>query len=108
MMGDDWTWYLVLAIGIGLLMVMVGNVLSAHNRERARTNRRLADIERKVDAIVNHLGVVVPDPDEPEVYRLLQKGRRIQAIKLYREQSGSDLVTAKHFVDDLARKYGLS
>ena len=106
-MGDDWTWYLVLAIGIGLLMVMVGNVLSAQNRERARTNRRLADIERKVDAIINHLGVVVHDPEQPEVYRLLQKGRRIQAIKLYRERSGSDLATAKNFVDNLARKYGL-
>ena len=107
-MGDDWTWYLVLAIGIGLLMVMVGNVLSAQNRERARTNRRLADIERKVDAIINHLGVVVRDPEQPEVYRLLQQGRRIQAIKLYRERSGSDLATAKNFVDDLAREYGLN
>jgi hypothetical protein len=105
-MGDDWTWYLVFTIGIGLLMVMVGNVLSTQNRERARTNRRLADIERKVDAIINHLGVVVPDPDQPEVYRLLQKGRRIQAIKLYREMSGSDLATAKNAVDDLARRWG--
>jgi ribosomal protein L7/L12 len=107
-MGDNWTWYLVFAIGIGLLMIMVGNVLSAQNRERARTNRRLADIERKVDAIINHLGVTVRDPDQPEVYRLLQKGRRIQAIKLYREQSGSDLATAKNAVDDLARRYGLN
>ena len=106
-MGDNWTWYLVFAIGIGLLMVMVGNVLSAQSRERARTQRRLADIERKVDAIINHLGVVVRDPDQPEVYRLLQKGRRIEAIKLYREQSGTDLATAKDFVDDLARRYGL-
>lgn len=108
-MGDNWTWYLVLAIGIGLLMVMVGNVASAHTRERARTHRRLTAIERKLDAIVNHLGVVVPDDDdEPEVRRLIQQGRRIQAIKLYREKSGTDLATAKNAVDDLARKLGLS
>jgi hypothetical protein len=107
-MGDNWTWYLVFAIGIGLLMIMVGNVLSAQNRERSRTNRRLADIERKVDAIITHLGVVVREPEQPEVRRLLQQGKKIQAIKLYREQSGTDLATAKHFVDDLARQYGLN
>jgi ribosomal protein L7/L12 len=108
-MGDNWTWYLVLAIGIGLLMVMVGNVASAHTRDRARTQRRLTTIERKLDAIVNHLGVVVADDDdEPEVRRLIQQGRRIQAIKLYREKSGADLATAKNAVDDLARKLGLS
>jgi hypothetical protein len=107
-MGDDWTWYLVLASGIGLLMIMVGNVLSAHNRERARTHRRLADIERKLDAIVNHLGVVVREPEQPDIHGLLQKGQRIQAIKLYREQSGSDLATATRFVDDLARRHGLN
>jgi ribosomal protein L7/L12 len=107
-MGDNWTWYLVFAIGIGLLMIMVGNVLSSQNRERARTNRKLADIERKVDAIITHLGVVVREPDEPEVRRLIQQGRKIQAIKLYRERSGTDLATAKRFVDDLAREYGLN
>jgi ribosomal protein L7/L12 len=107
-MGDNWTWYLVFAIGIGLLMIMVGNVLSAQNRERARTNRRLADIERKVDAIITHLGVVVREPDQPEVRRLIQQGRKIQAIKLARERSGTDLATAKRFVDDLAREYGLN
>jgi hypothetical protein len=108
-MGDNWTWYLVLAIGIGLLMIMVGNVASAHTRERARTQRRLTNIERKLDAIISHLGVVVPDDDdEPEVRRLIQQGRRIQAIKLYREKSGTDLATAKNAVDDLARKLGLS
>jgi ribosomal protein L7/L12 len=84
-------------------------VASTHARERARTQRRLASIDRKVDAIINHLGVVVPDDDdEPEVRRLIQQGRRIQAIKLYREKSGTDLATAKNAVDDLARKLGLS
>ena len=103
----DMTWFLVFAVGIGLLMVMVGNVLSAQARERARTQRRLADLDRKVDAIIAHLGVIVPEPDQPEIRRLIQQGRKIQAIKLYRQASGTDLATAKHAVEDLARRSGL-
>jgi ribosomal protein L7/L12 len=104
----DMSWFLVVVIGIGLLMVMLGNVLSGQARERARTQRKLAEIDRKVDAIVAHLGVVVRDEDQPEVHRLVQQGRKIQAIKLYRELSGTDLATAKHAVDEIARRSGLS
>jgi ribosomal protein L7/L12 len=104
----DMVWFLVFAIGIGLLMVMVGNVQSAQSRERARTQQRLAELDRKVDAIIAHLGVVVPEPDQPEIRRLIQQGRKIQAIKLYRQTSGADLATAKHAVEDLARRTGLN
>ncbi|MEV1084372.1 ribosomal protein L7/L12 [Streptomyces sp. NPDC050211] len=67
-----------------------------------RIDRRAAHLERKVDLLLEHLGVQDAGPAElSEVEVLLRKGKKIQAIKLYREITGADLVEAKAAVERL-------
>ena len=65
----------------------------------------LARVERKLDAIIAHLGVVVPTPSpavgmSPEAIRLADAGEKIQAIKQYREDTGAGLAEAKRAVEE--------
>ena len=51
-----------------------------------------------------------PDPDslEYQVLALMQGQKKIEAIKLYRQQTGVGLKEAKDAVEALAAKYGIS
>ncbi|WP_433087538.1 ribosomal protein L7/L12 [Dactylosporangium sp. CA-052675] len=72
------------------------------------TARRLAAVERKLDLIMENLGIQEPVPDvHPMVLQELQQGRKIQAIKAYREATGAGLREAKDDVEAIARRYGL-
>ncbi|MEV1084361.1 hypothetical protein AB0I98_40175 [Streptomyces sp. NPDC050211] len=65
-----------------------------------RIDRRTAHLERKVDLLLEQLGVHDPGPAElDEVSALVRKGKKIQAIKLYRDVTGADLVEAKAAVE---------
>ncbi|PBC62344.1 hypothetical protein BKI49_19010 [Streptomyces sp. Tue6028] len=64
-----------------------------------RTDRRIARVERKLDLILDHLGVHAGDPELPQVTALLREGKKIQAIKAYREATGADLKEAKDAVE---------
>ena len=81
---------------------MFGN--SRLERKVSRMDRRLARMERKLDAVLDHLGLDVPEPEEgfEEVAELLRQDKKIQAIKVYRERTGADLVEAKNEVERLA------
>ncbi|MBF6172438.1 ribosomal protein L7/L12 [Nocardia blacklockiae] len=82
-------------------------------------NRRLARIERKLDAIMHHLGIADTEPPpiattaapmpgmhSSEVDNLLSQGKKIQAIKVYRELNpGMSLKQAKDAVEARARRY---
>lgn len=65
---------------------------------------RLARLERKLDLILEHLGLELPEPDElEEVRERALAGDKIGAIKLYRELTHAGLADAKSAVEDLAR-----
>jgi hypothetical protein len=51
----------------------------------------------------------LPESDslEGQVLALLEGGRKIQAVKLYREQTGCDLKAARDAVEALAAKHGV-
>ena len=69
---------------------------------------RLAALERKVDLIMRHLGITEPAPEvNPLVLQELQAGRKIQAIKVYRELTGAGLREAKDEVEAIEARYGL-
>ncbi|WIV54668.1 hypothetical protein [Amycolatopsis nalaikhensis] len=91
--------YGMLLLGIVLLVAVVG--LSSSATER-RLGKRLDRVERKLDAIAAHLGVTTAEPDIPEVTALLRQGKKIQAIKVYRERTGADLKEARDAVERLA------
>ncbi len=100
---DDWA--LPAALTVAVLLLLAGARAGAA-RDRARSEVRLAALERKVDAVLDHLGVVVPEPRHPAVERLLAEGQQIAAVKAYREETGADLLTAKRAVDGLAQRLG--
>ena len=100
-------WILILVVVIGLAMVVQGSRASTAERKQRLMANRLADLERKVDAIAGHLGVTVPEPDNSDLVALLREGKRIQAVKLHREQSGFDLADSVAFIDELTRRNGI-
>ncbi|MFN7020177.1 MAG: hypothetical protein ACK4WH_02460 [Phycisphaerales bacterium] len=65
----------------------------------ARLESRLARIERKLDLLLSHLGIAEPAPDHADIRELARSGRKIEAIKLYRERTGAGLAEAKAAVD---------
>lgn len=75
----------------------------------ADVHQRLEAIERKLDLIIERMGIgvtldkAVSDRFE-EVRRLAEAGKKIQAIKLYRELTGSGLRDAKEAVDAIGRR----
>lgn len=64
-----------------------------------RTDRRMARVERKLDLVLDHLGLHQADPDLERVAALLRDGKNIQAIKVYREITGAGLKEAKEAVE---------
>ena len=75
----------------------------------ARETARLRRMERKLDALLKHLGVppapIVPGELSDEVQDLaLIPERRIEAIKLHREQTGRSLADAKRDVDAFIKR----
>jgi ribosomal protein L7/L12 len=65
---------------------------------------RLSQLERRVEAIMRHLGIEDLGPDttaSPRVVEVARSGDMIGAIKLYREETGADLATAKKAVEEL-------
>ena len=87
-------------------LIALGICLTLPQQSKAVT-ARLARIERKVQLIMDHLGVAEPEPDLPEVLHHLRHGRKIQAIKAYRQATGEGLKEAKDAVEELARERGL-
>jgi ribosomal protein L7/L12 len=75
---------------------------SAVERKLGRVERRLVQLDRKLDAVLDHLGIVGPEPALDEVNALLLQGKKIKAIKVYRESTGADLKEAKDAVERLA------
>jgi ribosomal protein L7/L12 len=64
---------------------------------------RLSAIERKLDIIMDSLGLKDPVQAPPsvmeEIQDLVRAGRKIDAIKIYRERTGVGLAEAKAAID---------
>lgn len=71
-------------------------------------NEQLDRIEEKLDLIIKHLGIQqgsnAPATEDFELQQLLSSGRKIQAIKRYRELTGAGLKDAKNAVEKLEAK----
>ncbi|WP_217210904.1 ribosomal protein L7/L12 [Streptomyces sp. AC550_RSS872] len=67
----------------------------------SQADQRVARVERKLDLVLDHLGLDGEDPRMGEVVSLVRTGKRVQAIKVYREITGAGLKEAKDAVDRL-------
>jgi ribosomal protein L7/L12 len=78
---------------------MIGFFLQ-HGRMNALESR-LGRLERKLDAVLDHLGIKYEEKLSSRVRESLQKGDKIGAIKAYREETGAGLAEAKEAVERL-------
>lgn len=87
------------------LVLLVGLwPLSGLSRRIDRQGQRLKAIERRMQLITDHLGIAEPALPVPDtVARHLEAGRKIQAIKAYRQATGVSLREAKDAVEALSR-----
>ncbi|MFE0192726.1 ribosomal protein L7/L12 [Streptomyces sp. NPDC059008] len=86
--------------GLALLVLAIALVAATTDRRSKTLDRRLARLERKVDLLLAHAGVEQPqDPRMAQIDDLLAQGKKIQAIKVHRELTGSGLAEAKEEVE---------
>ena len=69
---------------------------------------KLSSVDAKLDLLLKHAGVEYdPYKNLPRaVADALQRGKKIEAIKLYREATGTDLKEAKDFIEAAQRGDG--
>lgn len=93
-------WFLAAA----LMLVLVGRRDSVVAQRTAAINR----VEAKLDLLLSHAGIQYdPYAGIPQdVVQSLQKGNKVQAIKLYRQSSGATLKDAVDFIEELQRRSG--
>ena len=84
-----------LIFGLAVLVILT---LLAKGSDRQSI--RLARLDRKVDALLKKFDVDYPDVD-PEVLELAKAGRKIEAIKKFRETNEASLRDAKQFIEQL-------
>ncbi|MCZ4096034.1 MULTISPECIES: ribosomal protein L7/L12 [Streptomyces] len=83
-------------------LVGAGMLFSAIERKVDRVERRIRLMERRQELILRHLGIEEVDaPDLREINELVRQGKKIQAIKAYRELTGAGLKEAKEAVERL-------
>ncbi|MGX1854874.1 hypothetical protein [Streptomyces sp. NPDC055299] len=90
------------ALTLATAVLLIGVYLNAQaaDRQVKRLSLQLKRLERKTDLLLAHAGIAEPeDPRMAELDALLAQGKTIQAIKLHREATGSDLVEAKEAVE---------
>ena len=79
--------------------------MSYSENDISELKQRVAKLERQVALLMGNQGLPtpgVPAPAvSPEIMALVRRGKKIQAIKLYREQHRVGLREAKEFIDSL-------
>jgi len=67
--------------------------------------QQIRKLERQVVFLLEHLGLEHREEANagvsPEVLDLVRKGKKMGAIKLYREEMGCGLKAAKEFIDSI-------
>lgn len=75
------------------------------DREIYLLRQQVERLERQVAFLMEKLGIEYHDEPNavvsPKILELVRKGAKIQAIKLFRQETGADLKTAKEFIEAL-------
>jgi hypothetical protein len=105
-MTEQITFLCTLILCVMLVLAMVG----ARLNKVERMTGRLSTLEAKLDLLLKHSGVVY-DPFKnlsPGVVESIQAGKKIEAIKRYRQETGAGLKEAKEFIEEVQRRGGLA
>jgi ribosomal protein L7/L12 len=82
-----------------LVIVAFGLLYAALDRRIQRLDRRTARMEHQLDLDLDHLGLRTAQPGMERVTALLRDGKKIEAIKVYRELTDAGLKDAKEAVE---------
>ncbi|MDR7270376.1 ribosomal protein L7/L12 [Pelomonas saccharophila] len=83
------------------LVSLLAVVMGLWGSQRS-TERRLKALQADLALVRQHLGLISTEPSAAVRELARDPERRIDAIRLYREQSGTELREAKAIVDALA------
>jgi ribosomal protein L7/L12 len=78
----------------------------AHEHELQHLHDRVTALEQQMQTVLAQLGHA-PQSGGIDLMPLLQEGKTIDAIKLYREHTGVGLAEAKDEIERLKAQYGL-
>jgi ribosomal protein L7/L12 len=98
---------LYVVIFCAMLTILVFN---ARLTQIERRMKNLPSLDAKLDLLLKHSGLEY-DPYKnlpPKVAEAVQGGRKIEAIKCYRELAGVDLKEAKAFIEEVQRRGSLA
>jgi ribosomal protein L7/L12 len=79
--------------------------VSSVDHEIHELKRRVAKLESQVAFMLRDSGFDFPEPSmrevSPEIVDLVRRGRKTEAIKLFRQETGAGLKDAKRFIESL-------
>lgn len=85
-----------------LVVLVYFAIESSERKVRKEVSRRIDRLEDKVDLLLKDAGLEAPPlPRQDEVVALARAGKKIEAIKVYREATGAGLAEAKTAVERL-------
>ena len=92
-------------------LIQRGQKIEAIKQYRERTRSGLKEAKDAVEALERGESLPIPDTIlttvDQDVVSLVREGKKIAAIKLYREKTGVGLAEAKAAVEALAAEYGI-
>ncbi|MFL5244764.1 MAG: hypothetical protein ACJ8FY_21900 [Gemmataceae bacterium] len=86
-------WLILAVLGMTMCVLIV----------QGRAQDRLARLERKLDALLKASGIDLSAQMPSQITELLRQGKKIEAIKLYRESTGAGLAEAKNRIEEIER-----
>jgi ribosomal protein L7/L12 len=80
-------------------------MMTNYDNEILELKLRVAKLENQIALILQQNNLNFHEESRmgvsPEIINLIRQGKKIEAIRLYREETGTDLKQAKDFVDSL-------
>ncbi|MBZ4015689.1 hypothetical protein [Streptomyces purpurogeneiscleroticus] len=84
---------------VALVILVFVLAISLPDGRHRRLERRLRELDRKLDLLLDHHGIADERPGMAEVDELLRRDRKVEAIKRYRQLTGAGLAEAKQAVE---------
>jgi len=72
-----------------------------------RLQERINELEKRVDFLYDRMNISHPMSfvSDPQLIAAIRKGDKIEAIKIYRSLTNSDLLSAKNAVEGIWNQY---